>query len=435
MTTTLLLRNARLFDPARTLDRRGDVLIANGVIASVGDSITVPHDAEVIDVGGALLAPGFVDMHVHLREPGREDAETIASGARAAAAGGFTDILAMPNTTPPADSAETVAFVRSAGARAGGARVHPCGAITRGLAGEELAPAHELVAAGARALSDDGRPVSRAEVMRRALEYARPLGVPVISHAEDLTLRGDGVMHEGFVSTAMGLRGIPAACEEVAVARDVILARLAGTPLHIAHVSTRGAVEAIRRARAAGARVTGEVTPHHLALTDEAVHGYDTHAKMNPPLRSAEHREALLDGLRDGTLSVIATDHAPHGLHDKDVEFDVAAFGVIGVESAVGVVLTTCLRTGAVDLATLVRAFTDGPREVLGLPSVRVEPGSAADLTAVDLDDAWTVDPGEWMSLSRNTPFAGWSLTGRPVLTVVGGAVVWRRAGMPMGAA
>jgi dihydroorotase len=411
------------------MDMRGDLRVEDGVIREVVAAIdtprAAPRGAEVRDLEGALLVPGLVDMHVHLREPGREDAETIATGSEAAVHGGFTDVLAMPNTTPVADTAETVAYVRAAGLRAARARVHPCGAITQGLLGETLAPAHELVRAGARALSDDGRPVERAEVMRRALEYARPLGIPVISHAEDLTLRGAGVMHEGLVSTALGLHGMPAVAEEVAVLRDIALARMTGGRLHVAHVSTSGAVRALRRARAEGLDVTAEVTPHHLVLTDGAVRGYDTHTKMNPPLRSESHREAVLDALRDGTIGVIATDHAPHALHDKDVEFDAAAFGVIGLETAVGVLLTRLVTPGHVDLATLVRALTDGPRQVLRLPAVRLAPGSPADLTAIDLGETWVVDPASFASLSRNTPFAGWTLTGRPVLTVVGGEVVF----------
>lgn len=431
----ILFKGARLFDPGAGLDTTGDVLVAGGVITDIGAGLPVPAGADVVEMRGALLTPGFVDMHVHLREPGKEDAETVATGARAAARGGFTDVLAMPNTQPVTDSAETVAYVLAAGRRAAASRVHVCGAITQGLAGEQLAPAFELVEAGARALSDDGHPVERAEVMRRALEYARPLGVALISHAEDLTLRGEGVMHEGLVATQLGLRGMPAVAEEVAVLRDVALAAAVRGRLHIAHTSTRGAVDAVRRGRAAGVQVTAEVTPHHLALTDESLRSYDSHFKMNPPLRSEDHRQALLAGLRDGTITVIATDHAPHGLHDKDVEFDAAAFGILGLETAVGVVLTTCVRGGDLDLATVVRAFTDGPRAVLGLPPVRLAPGAPADLTAVSLEEQWTVVPATFASRSRNTPFGGWELTGRPVCTVVDGRIVWAADSLPTAAA
>lgn len=427
----ILFKGARLFDPGAGLDTSGDILIAGGVITEVGAGLPVPAGAEVIDMRGALLTPGLVDMHVHLREPGKEDAETVATGARAAARGGFTDILAMPNTHPVTDSAETVAYVLAAGRRAAAARVHVCGAITQGLAGEQLAPAFELVEAGACALSDDGHPVERAEVMRRAFEYARPLKIALISHAEDLTLRGDGVMHEGFVSTQLGLRGMPAVAEEVAVLRDIALAAATRGRLHIAHTSTRGAVDAVRRGRAAGVAVTAEVTPHHLVLTDDALRGYDSHLKMNPPLRSEDHRQALLAGLRDGTLTVIATDHAPHGLHEKDVEFDAAAFGILGLETAIGVLLTRCVRTGDLDLATMIRAFTDGPRAVLNLPPVRLAPGAPADLTAIALEEEWTVVPATFASRSRNTPFGGWELTGRPVCTVVGGTLVSAAASLP----
>ncbi len=426
-----LFKGARLFDPGAGLDTAGDILVVDGVITEVGVGLSAPAGAQVVELRGALLTPGLVDMHVHLREPGREDAETVATGAAAAARGGFTDVLAMPNTQPVLDSAETVASVLAAGRRATGARVHVCGAITQGLQGEQLAPAFELVAAGARALSDDGRPVERAEVMRRALEYARPLGIALISHAEDLTLRGEGVMHEGLVSTQLGLRGMPAVAEEVAVLRDVALAAMTGGRLHLAHTSTRGAVDAVRRGQDAGARVTAEVTPHHLALTDESLRGYDSHFKMNPPLRSEDHRQALLAGLRDGTLTVIATDHAPHGLQDKDVEFDAAAFGVIGLETALGVVLTRCVHSGDLDLATVIRARSDGPRQVLGVPAVRLAPGAPADLTAIALDETWTVTPATFASRSRNTPFAGWELTGRAVCTVVGGRIVWAADSMP----
>ncbi len=431
----ILFKGARLFDPGAGLDTAGDVLVVDGVITEVGAGVPVPPGAAVLEMRGALLTPGLVDMHVHLREPGREDAETVATGALAAARGGFTDILAMPNTYPVADTAETVAFVLAAGRRAGAARVHVCGAITQGLAGELLAPAFELVAAGARALSDDGRPVERAEVMRRALEYARPLDIALISHAEELTLRGEGVMHEGLVATQLGLHGMPAVAEEVAVLRDIALAAVTRGRLHIAHVSTRGAVEAVRRGRAAGVQVTGEVTPHHLALTDDALRGYDSHFKMNPPLRSEDHRQALLAGLRDGTLTVIATDHAPHGLQDKDVEFDAAAFGILGLETAIGVLLTRCVHAGDLDLATMFRALTDGPRAVLGLPPVRLAPGAPADLTAIALEERWTVVPAAFASRSRNTPFGGWELQGRPVCTMVGGALVAAADSLPAAAA
>lgn len=433
MTRPVLLRGGRVIDPSRRFDQTADVLVTDGKIAAVQTALAAPDGADVRDVRGLVVGPGLVDVHVHLREPGNEDEETVASGARAAVAGGFTAVCAMPNTDPVTDNQAAVGFIVRQSVRAGLARVYPIGAVSVGQKGEQLAEFGEMVGAGAVAVSDDGKPVVSGHLMRTALEYARTFGIPVADHCEEPTLAAGGAMHEGLVSTRLGLKGIPSAAEEIMVARDLLLAELTGGHVHLCHMSTRGSVDLIRSAKARGVRVSAEVTPHHLTLTHAACEGYDTHAKMNPPLRSTEHRDALIEGLRDGTITVIATDHAPHGLHDKDVEFDVAAFGVIGVESAIGVVHTRCVRPGAIELATMVRAFTDGPRAVLDLPPVRLEQGSVADLTVLDLHDAWVVDPNEWTSLSRNTPFAGWSLTGRATLTIVGGAVVFRRTGATVG--
>ena len=416
-----VFRGGRLLDPGRELDGPGDVLVRGGEIEAVGRLDAVPEEAEVVDVSGLVVAPGFIDVHVHFREPGGEHKETIRSGARAAAAGGFTTVWAMPNTDPPVDDPAAVGYIRAEGERAAGARVQPIGAATVGQEGEQMTEVGELVAAGAVAVSDDGEPVWDPGMLRRLLEYTQTFGVPVLQHAEEKRLSGHGVMHEGKVSTVLGLRGQPAAAEAAMVARDCLLAELTGGHLHVCHVSTRGAVEQIRRARAAGARVTCEVTPHHLTLTDEAVRGYRTEAKMNPPLRSEEDRRAVREALAEGVIDVIATDHAPHHYEEKEREFDDAPFGVVGLETAFGVAATEMVESGEMSLADLVDRMACGPARIMGLPAGRLEAGAPADLVVLDPEERWTVDPDRFLSKSRNTPFAGRELVGRVRRTVVGG--------------
>jgi dihydroorotase len=425
-----LFVNARLADPAAGTIREEDLLVLDGVTAARGP-LARQHAgaarAEVVDLAGAVLAPGLVDAHVHLREPGQADKETIATGLAAAVAGGFTSVACMPNTQPAIDEPARLLWVRERAAQAGLARVHPVAAITPGLMGERLADLAALAEAGAIAFSDDGRPVMHAGLMRHALEYARDLGLPVITHAEDLALRGDGVMHEGAISARLGLSGIPAACEVVAVQRDLELAALTGARLHVAHVSAAGSVDALRAAKARGVRASGETAPHYVALTDEAVGDYDTNAKMNPPLRGAPDREAVIAGLADGTLTVIATDHAPHTPFEKQGEFAAAPFGVIGLETALAVVLVHLVAAGRLPLVAALAALTSAPRALLGLPDP-LAIGHEADLVAFDPEAAWVVDPARFRSKGRNTPFAGHTLKGRVLGTWVAGRRVYDAA-------
>ena len=423
----LLVAGGRVVDPSQGLDAPLDVLVEDGVVARVGEGLKA-KDAERIDAKGLVVCPGFVDLHTHLREPGREDKETIATGTRAAAAGGFTAVCAMPNTSPVNDTAGiTRAIVEKARAE-GSVRVYPIGAITRGQQGVELAEYGDLQEAGCIALSDDGKPVASARVMRRALEYARGFGLAVIDHCEEPTLSEQAAMNEGPVSTRLGLRGAPAAGEAIMVERDVLLAELTGGRVHIAHLSAAASVDAVRRGKARGVRVTAEVTPHHLFLTDAAVSeaAYDTNTKMNPPLRSEADRLAVLEGLRDGTIDCIATDHAPHTVDDKNVEYDHAAFGIVGLETAVPLCLERLVGAGVVSLTELVALLSTRPARVLGLRGGTLAPGSPADLTLLDLAKRRTVDPARFESRSRNTPFAGWPLRGWPATTIVAGKVVWK---------
>jgi len=429
--TAILIRGGRVIDPSRHLDGPADVLLEDGKVKAVGAKLAAPAGAETLDAGACVVAPGFVDLHVHLREPGREDVETIATGARAAAAGGFTSVCAMPNTDPVTDNQAAVGFIVSQARRAGTARVYPIGAVSLGQKGEQLAEFGELVGAGAVAVSDDGRPVATAHLMRTALEYALTFGIPVIDHCEDLSLSSGGAMHEGLVSTRLGLKGIPRSAEDVIVARDIQLAELTGGHVHLAHCSTAGAVEMIRAAKARGVRVTAEVTPHHLALTDAACAAYDTHAKMNPPLRESPDVAALRAGLADGTIDCIATDHAPHHYDAKEQEFDNAPFGVVGLETALGVALTELVETKVLDLPALVRRLSTRPAEIAHLPAGTLAPGTAADVVVFDPAASWTVQPARFFSKSRNTPFAGRSLKGVVRWTIVGGAVVHRQGDAP----
>jgi dihydroorotase len=424
MNRPLLLRGGRVIDPSRGLDQTADVLLEDGKVAAVGTAIGVPDGADVRDVKGQVVAPGLVDIHVHLREPGNEDEETVASGARAAAAGGFTAVCAMPNTDPVTDNQAAVGFIKRQSVRAALARVYPIGAVSVGQKGERLAEFGEMVGAGAVAVSDDGRPVVSGHLMRTALEYARTFGIPVADHCEEPTLAAGGVMHEGLVATRLGLKGIPAAAEEIMVARDILLAELSGGHVHLCHMSTRGAVDLIRRGKERGVSVTAEVTPHHLVLTDHACEEYDTHAKMNPPLREAADVAALRAALRDGVIDCIASDHAPHAYDEKEAAFDDAPFGIVGLETAFAVAYTELVHGGVLTLPALLERMSTVPARVFHLPGGTLAPGAAADVCVLDVDARWTVDAARFHSKSRNTPFQGRALMGRALLTVVGGKIV-----------
>lgn len=420
----ILIRGGRVIDPAQNLDGIYDLLVAQGKVAALEKDIEAEGDAKVIDAQGYIVAPGFIDMHVHLREPGYEQKETIATGTRAAAAGGFTAVACMPNTNPVADSGAVITYIIERARAVGAVRVYPIGALSKGSQGEELAEIRDLVEAGAVALSDDGRPVMNAEVMRRALEYSKLFDIPVISHCEDLNLVAGGVMHEGYMSTILGLRGIPAAAEEVMVARDLILAELTGGRLHLAHLSSAGSVRLVKGAKKRGIKVTAEVTPHHLCLTDEAVQEYDTNTKVNPPLRDEEHRSALVEGLAAGTIDALATDHAPHAEEEKDVEYDLAPFGMVGLETAVPLVVTKLVKTGKLSWRRLVEAFSLNPARILNVPGGTLAVGSVADITIINPDLEREVEVKAFYSLGKNSPFQGWKLAGWPVATIVGGRLV-----------
>jgi dihydroorotase len=421
----LLLRGGRVIDPSQKIDATLDVLLADGDVAQIGTGME-PSDAEVQDVTGLIVCPGLIDLHAHLREPGGEHKETIATGARAAAAGGFTAVCAMPNTDPPIDDPAAVGFVRAAGLRVDAARVYPTGAVSVGQNGERLTEMGEMVAAGAVAFTDDGQPVSDAALMRVALEYTQAFNVPVASHCEEKRLSNNGSMNESLVSTRLGLSGIPNAAEDVMIARDLLLAELTGGRLHIQHVSTCMGVEMIRQAKQRGIRVTAEATPHHLTLTDQACDGYRTEAKVNPPLRSADDRDAVIQGLVDGTLDVIATDHAPHHYDEKEQAFEDAPFGLVGLETALGIALTHIVGRQLLSLSELVDRMSCAPARAFNLPGGSLRVGAPGDVTVFDPNREWVVNPTQLLSKSKNTPFAGWRLTGRAVLTVVGGGVVWQ---------
>lgn len=427
MSERLLLKGGRLLDPRRGVDAQLDILIDDGVVASVDAKIPA-RSAEVIDVSDLVVCPGFIDLHTHLREPGREDKETIATGTRAAAAGGFTAVCAMPNTEPVNDNAGITRSILEKARREGVVRVYPIAAVTKGSQGAELTEYGDLKDAGCVALSDDGKPVASARVMRRALEYAKAFDLTVIDHCEEPTLSEKASMNEGPVSTVLGLRGAPAAGEAIMVERNVLLAELTGGKVHIAHISAAASVDAVRRGKARGVKVTAEACPHHFVLTDEVVKdtGYDTSTKMNPPLRSEADRAAVVEGLRDGTIDCIATDHAPHTIDDKRVEYDQAAFGIVGLETAVALALDRLVGSGLLGLDRLVSLFSSNPATVLGLPGGHLGLGAPGDVTVLDLGRRRTVDPDRFVTKGRNTPFGGWTLRGGPVLTVVGGRVVFR---------
>ena len=420
----LLIRNARALDPSEGLDETLDIFIQDGRIRALGRDIeTGSGDAcEVIDATGLIAAPGLIDMHTHLREPGQEYKETIASGARAAAAGGFTAVACMANTKPVNDNASTTRYIIER-AREACVRVLPVAALTVGLQGTALTEMGDLKAAGAVALSDDGRSIADAQVMRLALEYARSFEIPVLCHCEDASLSAAGVMHEGTVSAVLGLRAIAPTAEELIVQRDIALAEWTGHCVHIQHVSTAASVRIIRDAKARGVRVTAETAPHYFTLTDEAVRGFDTNTKMNPPLRGAPDVAAIKQGLSDGTIDVIASDHAPHSSLEKDVEFDYAAFGIIGLETMLPLTLAL-VREGVLTLPQAIEKFTCNPAAVLGYERARLKAGSAADITLIDPGMLWTLDRARLHSLSSNTPFLGHTFTGRALYTIVGGSVV-----------
>jgi dihydroorotase len=415
-----------VIDPSRRTDGVADVYLVDGKVASVGRGITGEDGALVIEAAGKVVAPGLIDLHVHLREPGQEDLETVATGAMAAAAGGFTAVCAMPNTDPVVDNQGTVGFIVSQAQRAAKARVYPIGAISLGQKGERLAEFGELVGAGAVAVSDDGKPVMSSHLMRTALEYARTFGIPVADHCEDLSLAEGGVMHEGIVATRLGLKGIPAAAEEIMVARDILLAELTGGHVHLCHMSTRGSVELIRRAKEKGLKVTAEATPHHFTLTHEACEGYNTNAKMNPPLREAADREAIRQGLKDGVLDVIASDHAPHHYDAKEREFDDAPNGILGLETALGLAIVELVESGLLALPDLLNRMSTAPARIFNLPGGTLAVGAPADVLVFDPMARWTVDPGRFHSKSRNTPFGARQLTGRAEATIVRGRVVFQ---------
>ncbi|HQE05513.1 MAG: dihydroorotase [Tepidanaerobacteraceae bacterium] len=415
-----LLKGARLLDPGQNFDAIMDILIVDGKIAEIKPDINI-SDTEIIDLSGKLATPGLIDMHVHFRDPGYEYKEDIESGSMSAAAGGFTAVACMPNTNPPLDNSSLIEYVKSKASKVGKVKVLPIGCVTKGQKGEEITEMGDMARAGAVAFSDDGKPVASASLMRKAMVYAAMFDRLIIDHCEDPSLFEGGQINEGRVSTLLGLMGIPSACEEIMVARDILLAREMKTPVHIAHISTRGSVELVRWAKREGVKVSCEVTPHHLTLTEEAVMDYDTNAKVNPPLRTKEDLEALLEGLKDGTVDAIATDHAPHHIDEKDLEFDKAAFGLIGLETALGVILTKVVGENGIPLNTVIEKMTVGPAKVLGLDMGTLKVGGPADITVIDLEREWTVDKDKFFSKGRNTPFHGFKLKGKAVMTIVDG--------------
>jgi dihydroorotase len=430
VTNSILLQGGRIIDPSQSIDEPGDVFIVDGKVEALGariaESAAGRDGLETIDCTGLVVSPGFIDVHCHLREPGREEVETIATGSRAAAAGGFTAVCAMPNTDPVTDNQAAVGFILAQSARAAAARVYPIGAISVGQRGESLAEIGELIAAGAVAVSDDGRPVASAHLMRTALEYARTFGVPVADHCEEPTLARGGAMNEGVVSARLGLKGIPAEAEEIMVIRDILLARRTGGHVHLCHMSTHGSVELIRWGKERGINVTAEVCPHHLSLTEDAVEDYDTNAKMNPPLRTDADVASLQEAVRDGTIDLIATDHAPHHYDEKEREFADAPNGIVGLETALAVNITWLVKPGIVDVPLLVERMSCAPARTFRLPCGTLSRGSPADVTVFDPTIEWTVDPRRFRSKGRNTPYAGRTLTGRARATIVGGRVVYR---------
>jgi len=420
-----LIKGGRLLDPKNKVDQELDLLIDQGRVAEIGEGLAADQDTEVLDAAGKVVTPGLIDMHVHLREPGREDTETVESGCLAAAAGGFTAVAAMPNTDPVTDNQATVGYLIREAIRAGYARVYPVGAVTRNIEGENLAEMGEMLAAGAVAFTDDGHCVSDAELMRRALSYSKVFDVPIINHCEDPALVDSGGMNAGLVAIRLGLPGIPVESEEIVVYRDCSLARLTGARLHIAHISSRRSVEMVRNFKAEGVKVTAEVTPHHFSLTEEEVEGYDTNAKMAPPLRTAEDTAALKQALADGTIDCIASDHAPHHYDEKETAFADAPNGIIGLETSFPIAYTELVESGVLELATLIARMSIAPAAVLGVPGGSLAKGEPADIAVLDIKKRWKIDKTRFYSKSRNTPFHGRAVVGRAAATVVGGRLVW----------
>jgi len=421
----LLIKGGKVIDPANDINEIMDVLIEDGRIKDVGQDL-IDADAEIIDAQGKLVCPGFIDMHVHLREPGFEYKEDIASGTRAAAAGGFTTICCMPNTDPVIDNATVASFVRERARKSGVVNVLPIGSISKGQEGKELSEMAELREAGCIAVSDDGKPVRDAGLMRNAMQYASMFDLPILSHCEEISLSRDGQMHEGYYSTIYGLKGIPAAAEEIMIARDIILAEATGARVHICHISTAGSVELIRAAQERGVLLSCEVTPHHLILTDEVVGSYDADTKVNPPLRSLDDAIALRDAILDGVVDCIATDHAPHHRESKDCEYNLAANGISGLETAVALIMDQLVIPEIIDDETMVRLFTIGPADILGINKGTLDPGADADITIIDPKMSKTVEPEKFYSKGKNTPFKGMSLRGWPCMTIVKGQIICR---------
>ena len=447
--TPLLLQGGRVIDPAIDRDETADVLISEGKIQSIGTGLETPDGTETIDCTGRVVCPGLIDLHVHFREPGQTAKETIATGSAAAAMGGFTSVVCMPNTTPSIDSSATVALIQEQAEREAVVNVYTTGAITLGIAGEELAPIGSLKKAGVVAITDDGHCVQNNELMRRALEYAKMFDLPAMDHCQDYSLVTDGVMHEGYWSTTLGLKGWPAAGEDLMVARNIELAELTGTRIHCQHVSSGRSVDLIREGKARGVSISGEACPHHFMLTDATIGSsehfwaedgrdlqteaqrtewpaFDTHFKMNPPLRSAEDRAAIIEGLADGTLEILASDHAPHCGHEKDVEFDYAPFGITGLETELSLSLMQLVAPEHLSLSDMLAKYTINPAKLLNLPKGTLSAGADADVTVIDLREEWVFDAAASPSKSANSPFNGWTLKGRPIMTMVGGKIVWR---------
>ena len=421
----LLVKGGTVVDPLCQIEAPADIFIEDGKIIAIGSNLPA-NGAEVIDVTGKIVTAGLIDMHAHLREPGFEGKETIASGTKAAARGGFTSVACMPNTRPVADDQTVIKFIVERAKETGMVNIFPIGAITKGSKGEELSEMADLKAYGAVAFSDDGSPVSNSAVMRRAMQYAKMVGLPIISHCEDKDMVAGGLMHEGYMSTILGLKGIASAAEEIMVVRDIILAELTGCPLHLAHISTAGSVRLVREAKSRGLAVTAEATPHHFTLTDEAVADYNTATKVNPPLRTSEDVAAIKRGLADGTIDVIATDHAPHTIEEKDVEYQYAPFGMVGLETAVGLIFTELIAPGVLTLSEAIRKLTVNPAKILGLNKGTLAVGADADITVIDPNLEETVDAGQFLSKGQNSPFIGRRLKGLPVMTIVGGRIVMR---------